>query len=413
MKQTHHIGYVQTPSVKNLSNVKNALVENGLVSLTTPNEMLPDAIEKGLVEFEKQILEKNKDYGAIYNNKYRVRYFDADGTILKIEYVAEGGKLTPPDNPNFKNELLVFDDWNYDVENYIVEQPTDIGAIYDTINGKTILECKLTKGTGMKVNLAISGHTSIDWGDGTVDTNTSHTYAKDGYYLIQIEGNITFGSGSTTYLMGSDILNKSLNACFFSNNVEIITNAFKNCYNCNIITFAKNNKIITESALSYCMIETVIIPKNMTINSYGFTYNSSLKNLILSEATTSIYQYTFRECSNLENIVLPPNLTTIDKQAFNSCEALKKLVIPKSLTKMDIQAFVFAYTLSEVLIFSESVIIPSSSSNYNYALGYEGTTYFIKDAIIDSYKTYAKWSKYASQMKPLSWYPSLTDPNAE
>lgn len=45
MKQTHHIGYVQTPSVKNLSNVKNALVENGLVPLTTPNEMLPDAIE--------------------------------------------------------------------------------------------------------------------------------------------------------------------------------------------------------------------------------------------------------------------------------------------------------------------------------------------------------------------------------
>lgn len=65
MKQTHHIGYVQTPSVKNLSNVKNALVENGLVPLTTPNEMLPDAIEKGLENLKPENVRGNVKIGNV------------------------------------------------------------------------------------------------------------------------------------------------------------------------------------------------------------------------------------------------------------------------------------------------------------------------------------------------------------
>ena len=65
MKQTHHIGYVQTPSVKNLSNVKNALVENGLVSLTTPNEMLPDAIEKALENLAPENVRGNVKIGNV------------------------------------------------------------------------------------------------------------------------------------------------------------------------------------------------------------------------------------------------------------------------------------------------------------------------------------------------------------
>ena len=47
------------------------------------------------------------DNGAIYEGKYRVRYFDADGTILKIEYVEEGGKTTPPDNPSYDPDYLI------------------------------------------------------------------------------------------------------------------------------------------------------------------------------------------------------------------------------------------------------------------------------------------------------------------
>ena len=132
------------------------------------------------------------DNGPIYEGKYRVRYFDNDGTILKIEYVEEGGKLTPPDNPSYDPEYLEFDTWNYDIENYVVEQPTDVGAIYNTVDDVTYMFCRFTTNTGLNPTLAINGATSIDWGDGTVDTSKSHTYANEGEYIIKIYGSISF-----------------------------------------------------------------------------------------------------------------------------------------------------------------------------------------------------------------------------
>lgn len=53
MKQTYNVGYIQTPSVTHLANVKQSLADAGLVSPTTPNEMLPTAIEEGMKSFIK------------------------------------------------------------------------------------------------------------------------------------------------------------------------------------------------------------------------------------------------------------------------------------------------------------------------------------------------------------------------
>ena len=94
MKQTHHIGYVQTPSVKNLSNVKNALVENGLVPLTTPNEMLPDAIEKSVNELKSQIPETWETMDLSKKKKYITKnsitsYFAKNGVDCYCSYNSE------------------------------------------------------------------------------------------------------------------------------------------------------------------------------------------------------------------------------------------------------------------------------------------------------------------------------------
>jgi hypothetical protein len=37
---------------------------------------------------------------------------------------------------------------------------------------------------------------------------------------------------------------------------------------------------------------------------------------------------------------------------------------------------------------------------------------WVKDKLVNGYKSASNWSTYASYIKPLSWYPSLTDPNA-
>ena len=37
-----------------------------------------------------------EDHGIIWNGKCRIRYFDIDGTLLKLEYVHKGGYTAPP-----------------------------------------------------------------------------------------------------------------------------------------------------------------------------------------------------------------------------------------------------------------------------------------------------------------------------
>lgn len=69
MKQTYNVGYLQTPSVKHLANVKQTLVDSEIITHTTPNEMLPTAIKEGLKDFVKPTgtldITENGEYDVI------------------------------------------------------------------------------------------------------------------------------------------------------------------------------------------------------------------------------------------------------------------------------------------------------------------------------------------------------------
>ena len=390
MKQTFNVGYLQTPSVKNLENAKQALFESGLVENTTPDEMLPDAIEEGVKKLKGQS-SAPVDNGAIYEGKYRVRYFDLDGTILKIEYVANGGKTTPPDAPAYDPDYLIFDEWNYDTANYIVEQPTDIGAIYKTVDDATYMFCRFTTKTGLNPTLAISVFSSIDWGDGTIDGKVSHTYNVEGDYIIKIYGNISFTNNSTSKsLMGSGNLNKSLKKCYIKNGVTSIGDyAFFSCYSLTNIT----------------------IPKSIiNIGNYTFYVCSGLKSILIPNGITSIGNYVFNSCYYLANIIIPETVTSIGSSIFESCYSLTNITIPKSITSIGGNAFRRCYILTNYFINCDTT--PTLSNAYVFDDINTSTIMWVNDSIIEQLKSATNWSTYANYMKPLSWYPNLTDPNA-
>ena len=403
MKQTHHIGYVQTPSVKNLSNVKNALVENGLVPLTTPNEMLPDAIEKGLKTY-------NKDFGMIHEGKYRIRYFDIDGTILKIEYVEDGGKLTPPaKTPNYDPDYLIFDEWNYDIENYIVEQPTDVGATYKTVDDATYMLCRFTTATGLNPTLAISGFTSIDWGDDIVNTSASHTYTKEGNYVIKIKGEFSTSTSTSKYLLGSTTLMNALNKCYLSSKITLLSNyVFRYAKCLEVMSLPKTLTGIYNNVWETCYnLNGIVIPQNVTsLFSYSFSSRinfvcwndkikgiserlldgNSIKDLIITNKMTNTGLYSCRS-SYTKNLYLGKNLTYINEHSFENLLACQNIFISGN--------------------------VPSIYSNSFTSSILNTCTIWVKDEKLETAKTKAHWSNYASIMKPLSWYPHLTDPNAE
>lgn len=330
------------------------------------------------------------DNGPIYEGKYRVRYFDLDGTILKIEYVANGGRTTPPQAPVYDPDYLIFDEWNYDIANYIVERPTDIGATYDTVGNATYMWCKFTTKTGLNPTLGVSGFTSIDWGDGTIDTNTSHTYAKEGNYLIKISGDISFtGTDSFTYICGSNNLNKALQKCYIKKGMtSISTYRFDGCYS----------------------LTTISMPNSITsIGTNVFVNCQSLTNIIIPKYITSLSDYIFSYCYSLVTISLPDGITTINEAVFRNNASLNELIISKFVTSIGANVFNANRSLTNYFICSDTVPVLANTNAFS-SINYS-TTIWVNDSIIEELKVADKWSTYANYMKPLSWYPSLTDPN--
>lgn len=320
------------------------------------------------------------DNGMIYENKYRVRYFDIDGTILKIEYVDAGGGLTPPNNPNFDNEYLIFDEWNYDINNYVVYRPVDVGAIYKTINNSTYIKCRFIGVTGLSVELSISGFTSIDWGDGTVDTNTTHTYAKEGNYVINITGSITFLSSSSIELLGSTSANRAVKRIYCSQITNIPTYAFAYLYNLEIISLPKLLK---------------------TIGTNLFYNNTVLSACNLPKMITSIPSNIFMYCDRLKSFTYPENIETMGESVLRN-SGLLEVSLPASIVKVDD----FQPRVCEVIVNSDFI------TGNAPIIKTQVIVIWVKDEYYNSVINSSGLQAIKDYIKPLSWYPSLTDPNA-
>lgn len=391
--------------------------------------------------------------------QYRIRYFDIDGTVLKEEYLDSGATLTPPKAPNYDSDYLVFDSWNYDIENTVVDGPLDIGAIYNTIDNCTYMFCRFTTNTGLNPTLAISGSPTIDWGDGTVNTSLSHTYASEGEYVIKISGSFSFNTSLSKYLMGSSSLNNAILKGYFSN-VEKFTNyCFQQSY-IRIISLPKNYDYSTFSpyeGFKYCIyLEYITIPNLVTTIGQGMFDNcSSLTNISIPNSVTTILGNAFKRCSILESIAIPNSVTSIGSDFLYNCYTLNKFNIPKylnsisanfitnsyalenisipnSVTSIGINFLTYCYKLKNIIISENVTSIGSAFLSGCYLLknvfilcetvltvgvnllqtASNDFTIWVNDSIIDSLKVATNWSTYASYMKKLSECPQdLLDEN--
>lgn len=366
--------------------------------------------------------------GGEVGDGYKIRYIDADGTILKTEYVEEGGKLTPPSNPTYDSEYLEFDGWNYDVDNYIVNRNTDVGAIYRTKTGDTYLFIRLTENIGLEIpTMSISGATSIDWGDGTVDTNLTHTYADYGDYVIKISGMTQI----TTYLFGaSNIVVYCLQKCYLGNNVtsigdfvfrncQSLTNinipksvtsigmgAFQGCYPLTNVTIPESVTSIGIGTFSSCYSLTNInIPESVTsIGPAAFQESYSLTSINIPDGITSIGLQTFSSCYSLTSINVPSSVTSIGQNAFNNCTNLENITIPNSVTSIGEHAFTNCYLIQNYVFNCTSVPTLSGTSVFTN-INQVATIIWVKDELVENYKSATNWSTYATYIKPISAMP--------
>ena len=370
----------------------------------------------------------------IPEDKYHIRYFDIDGTILKEEYVDEGYTLSPPESPSYDPTYLQFDTWNYDVETLWVDRPYDIGALYSTINDKTYFHIKVTKGTGLTITLALTGVTSVDWGDGTVNTSTSHTYANEGNYVISITGSISASTSSSAYLLGSATLNECLLKTYISSVATLINKSycFYDCYSLEVISLPNvSSKTSIGSRTLYHSenLKHINLPKYITSigeyaiytgygglnsvsipNVYSFSANAFKINtdcLLLPDSLKSISSSSAIK-GRIEKI-FARNLTHIyDNFGGNY---LKEFSFPNGTTSIRRNAFGGSsysklFDLKDVYIYNnETVPILDESSDTTYTI-FEYCnkllTIWVNDKIISDLKANTRWAHYVNFIKPLS-----------
>ena len=368
---------------------------------------VPVAVELMLTDYAEKI-------GLIstgpvtFENPCRVRYIDSyDGTILKEQIVESGEDSTPPDDP--VHDLVTFGGWNIVSTN--ITHDTDIGAIYDTDDGKTIIFATFNANTGLSPNLFLNKSTNdlmtITWGDGTTSTssaignfNVNHTYPAGSYIItLTCAGAYSFANGSATYsiftgnyrhsitsiYIGASVTsignyafsqcnslisvtipssvtsigNIAFNACYSlksivisSSVITIGTNAFSSCSSLNLISIPSGITSIGNSAFTSCVsLTSIVIPESVTsIGTYAFSGCNSLSSVIIPSGITSIGNNTFNACVSLNSIVISSSVTSIGNYAFAQCDSLVSIVIPESVTSIGDYAFNACNLLTSISI---------------------------------------------------------------
>jgi hypothetical protein len=396
-----------------------------------------------------------------------VRFFDIDGTILKEQFVDAGNDATAPTNPDFDPTYLTFAEWNQPFTN--VQNDIDVGAIYDTIDGKTYLFVRITDTTGLTPSIRLQKPNTtlltVDWGDSTTSTSSASgsvtltkaaNYAAIGDYVITIDSAATYSNVRNINYMNNDATYQEivlriymghnarvdrqfgLNMRFlsrFSVNKEY-TNGITdtshtrqlivNCANIPHINIPKPE--IDMEAVVFASgarsLRTISIPNNFFSTGNMFNGTTSLESVIM--LANDIDNNCFNT-SAVDKVILNNSVTIIGISAFRNANRLRVLKIPNSLITLSQDALRDMDSIS-VLEFPDTLttvggnamagmgsmlefVFLSTTPPTIVSTSFAGTTLrpitkiYVPDANVAAYKVATNWSAIASYIYPLSTRP--------
>lgn len=413
--------------------VTGTLEEGGAEDLTEELTAQDEQIERLTIAIDELPTPKCS-CGDIGSGNYYLKVIDYDGTVLDEKRLNTGDTYTLPSAPS--HEGLIFREWSCSQEIVdgvitIADNNVMVGATYDTASGLSEFDIILTKNTGLNVTLNMNG--TKNWGDGTSDTLTTHTYVSYGDYTITCDGTTMttssssglfgqsnthcycigarFGAGVTTVRSGAFNYCVSLKSVVIPRDVtDIGSQCFSYCYSLTGIVIPRRVGSIGDILTSCRALTNVVIPRGVTsinkpfsgcssltgvvipkgvsfIGNYSFNNCSSLTCMIIPQGVTSIGSGTFGYCSSLNKVIIPSGVTSIGQYLFTECKALTNIEIPQGVTSIGGDAFYNCYSLANVTIppsvtsiggsaFSNcssltSIIIPSGVTNIgSSAFGY-------------------------------------------
>ena len=405
-------------------------------------------------------------YEATSTDKISVTFLDADGTLLKRQYLDIGGTATAPSNPTLDSDYLTFSGWS-DTELTNITESKTIYATYTTKDNATYIFIHIPT-ANKAITLSFGGTiTSVDWGDGTTNTTLSHTYSAIGDYVIKVIG----GTYISKYILGSSDNNKYVLKCYLSITItsfssyvfssckslttvvlhsgitNLGTSAFAACSSLTNITLPNSITYIGGSTFNDCSsLTSITLPSGVTgidINAFSNCY--LLTNINLPSSIKKIGDSAFQNCRSLTTVVLPSGITGIGNYAFSGCNRFNDISIPSSVAKIGQSAFSYCSSLTNITLPSNitsliasvfsycnslsSISIPSSitslgsgafSNCYNlqqvvinadivitiqsdsFSTDAYNTKFYVPDNLVEDYKVATNWVKFADRIYPLS-----------
>lgn len=183
----------------------------------------------------------------------------------------------------------------------------------------------------------LPGVTSIDWGDGKVNSQISHSYEKVGIlYVCKIYDVTALTKG---FLNGRN----NLTSIKLGNSITSITTQFADCANLTHVT----------------------IPGSVTAIGGNSFYNcKNLHSVEIADGVSSIGSKAFYGCTNLVNITIPKSIESIEDSAFAGCSGLVNITFANpepvrysELTPYNETWFAECTSLTKIFVPHDSVAI--------------------------------------------------------
>lgn len=393
-----------------------------LSTAETITSLNSDTNWNGVYVFKNKVVDvaEYAEVGGETTGAYTVKVIDYDGTVLLEKKGNAGDVIELPTAPT--HDRLVFQEWSASVavsDNKVTIADNDImvGAVYTTASGQNEFDITLTKVTGLSITLNMNG--TKDWGDGTSDTATSHTYTAYGNYMILCDGTTMTTSDSSGLFGQSNVVNYYCTFARIATKINIGNYAFHNCHSLKNVTISNDALNIGEYVFRACRVlmaivvptsvtsigigafalcsslTQVIIPNNVTqINTSTFATCLCLTSVILPSSVTRIGKYAFSSCYSLKNIIIPNSVTNIDSQAFLDCTVLTNIVVPKNVTKINTAMFVRCYALMRC-DFSQHTAVPTLANTDAFSAINAICKIIVPDSLYDEWIAASNWSTYA------------------
>lgn len=348
---------------------------------------------------------KNSGGGSIPSEIIQkdVNFYDYDGTLVNSYTKSEFLQLTEmPANPSHKG--LVAEGWNWtlsDAKTYVETYgKLIIGQNYNTESEKCEFDIELIPSIGKAIGLNVEG--TKDWGDGTVNTATTHTYADYGNYTIKCECSILpayiFSQSST-----ADYSLKHLRLT----NVELQGNCLKSCRSLETISLSTTVTIGSGSSqLEDCIrLKALILPAGTISIPNRFLYtNANLDIVSLSKDITSLGEATFRNAYRIKNISIPAGVTQFNNELFRNCTSLEEIIFPAGFTSINSNNTLNYCINLDKMDFRNATSVPSLPSASILSYVNVSCKIIVPDDLYSTWKTTSYWNSVSSQIIKASDY---------